>query len=168
MMQMIRDFNERLKRMDKETFDQQVEKAGNAAVEAFHVLGLFVIGGTIVWSAMLFYFDHIMTKSHASLDDILMMFIYLELGAMVGIFFRTHRLPVIFLLFISMTALTRYLAIDLKDFDNMKIITIVVAILLLSIAAFILRFSESRISSQEEMGLHQRHDLSDHEGTKIS
>lgn len=146
----------------------RLEKIGDLAVEAFHVLGLFVIGGTIVWSAIHAYLADIMAKPYATLDDILLLFIYLELGAMVGIFFRTHRLPVIFLLFISMTALTRYLAIDLKDFDNMKIITIVAAILLLAVAAFILRYSESRVSPNEEMGLQQRHDLSDHDGTKIS
>ena len=144
-----------------------LEKVGDLAVEAFHVLGLFVIGGTIVWSATHAYLVDIMQKPYASLDDILLLFIYLELGAMVGIFFRTHRLPVIFLLFISMTALTRYLAIDLKDFDNMKIITIVSAILLLAIAAFILRYSESKVSSSEELGL-KHHDLSDTNGTKIS
>lgn len=144
-----------------------LEKVGDLAVEVFHVLGLFVIGGTIVWSAAHAYVDIIMRKPYASLDDILLLFIYLELGAMVGIFFRTHRLPVIFLLFISMTALTRYLAIDLKDFDNIKIITIVAAILLLSIAAFILRYSESKVSPTEELGL-KRQDLSDTSGTKIS
>lgn len=144
-----------------------LEKVGDLAVEAFHVLGLFVIGGTIVWSATHAYLVDIMQKPYASLDDILLLFIYLELGAMVGIFFRTHRLPVIFLLFISMTALTRYLAIDLKDFDNMKIITIVSAILLLAIAAFILRYSESKVSSSEELGL-KHYDLSDTSGTKIS
>ncbi|WGZ96523.1 MAG: phosphate-starvation-inducible PsiE family protein [Candidatus Thiothrix putei] len=68
---------------------------GDLAVEAFHVLGLFVIGGTIVWSAAHAYLVDIMQKPYASLDDILLLFIYLELGAMVGIFFRTHRLPVI-------------------------------------------------------------------------
>ncbi|MBJ6612151.1 MAG: phosphate-starvation-inducible PsiE family protein [Candidatus Thiothrix moscowensis] len=86
---------------------------------------------------------------------------------MVGIFFRTHRLPVIFLLFISMTALTRYLAIDLKMFNNVQIITMVAAILLLAIAAFVLRYSERHVPSHGEMGLH-RHDLSDSSGTKIS
>lgn len=146
---------------------QKMEKIGNVAVEAFHILGLFVIGGTIVWSAIHAYIHEIMGKPYASLDDILLLFIYLELGAMVGIFFRTHRLPVIFLLFISMTALTRYLAIDLKMFDNMKILTIVVAILLLAIAALVLRYSERHVSMQEQMGL-QRDDLSDSSGTKIS
>lgn len=144
-----------------------LEKVGDLAVEAFHVLGLFVIGGTIVWSATHAYITEIMPKPYATLDDILLLFIYLELGAMVGIFFRTHRLPVIFLLFISMTALTRYLAIDLKMFNNIQIMTIVSAILLLAIAAFILRYSERHVSTSEELGL-KRHDLSDTSGTKIS
>ena len=61
------------------------------------------------------------------------------------------ELGVIFLLFISMTALTRYLAIDLKDFDNYKILTIVTAILLLSVAALILRYTETRLVNPDEM-----------------
>lgn len=137
------------KQVDK--FGKWLEKIGDNAVELFHLIGLFVIGGTIVWSAVHAYIHDIMQKPYATLDDILLLFIYLELGAMVGIFFRTHRLPVIFLLFISMTALTRYLAIDLKMFDNAKILSIVVAILLLSVAALILRISETRFSSTEEM-----------------
>lgn len=126
-----------------------IEKVGNTAVEAFHLLGLFVIGGTIVWAAIFEYLA-IMEKHHASLSDILLLFIYLELGAMVGIFFRTHRLPVIFLLFISMTALTRYLAIDLKQFDNMKMLAIVGSIFILAVAALILRYSECRFNTAEE------------------
>lgn len=142
-------------------------KLGDFAVEAFHILGLFVIGGTIVWTAVHTYLSDIMSKPYATLDDILLLFIYLELGAMVGIFFRTHRLPVIFLLFISMTALTRYLAIDLKDFDNMKIITIVAAILLLSLATLVLRFSEKRFTSDMEESS-ARQDVSDHGETLSS
>ena len=127
-----------------------LERLGNIAVEAFHILGLFVIGGTLVWTAVHTYLHEIMAKPYATLDDLLLLFIYLELGAMVGIFFRTHKLPVIFLLFISMTALTRYLAIDLKDFDNYKILTIVTAILLLSVAALILRYTETRLVNPDE------------------
>ncbi len=144
-----------------------LERIGNAAVEAFHILGLFVIGGTIVWTAVHTYLYDIMSKPYATLDDILLLFIYLELGAMVGIFFRTHRLPVIFLLFISMTALTRYLAIDLKMLSDAKIITIVAAILLLSLAALILRYSESRLTPPDE-ALSSRPDLSDSQKTHIS
>ena len=146
-------------------FGKWLEQIGDHAVELFHLIGLFVIGGTIVWSAIHAYLHEIMSKPYATLDDILLLFIYLELGAMVGIFFRTHRLPVIFLLFISMTALTRYLAIDLKMFDNAKIISIVVAILLLAVAALILRISEARFSSDQE--LTKRASDTDTQQTKI-
>jgi Phosphate-starvation-inducible E family len=47
--------------------------------------------------------------SHASLGDILPLFIYLEFGAMVGIYFKTTRLPVRYLMYIAMTALGRVL-----------------------------------------------------------
>lgn len=144
-----------------------LERFGNFAVDTFHLLGLFVIGATIVWSAIHTYVHEIMSKPYATLDDILLLFIYLELGAMVGIFFRTHRLPVIFLLFISMTALTRYLAIDLKTLDDHKILTIVAAILLLAIAAFVLRVGEARYASPHEK-MSSREDLSDHQTTNIS
>lgn len=144
-----------------------LEGFGNFAVDTFHLLGLFVIGGTIVWSATHTYVYEIMSKPYATLDDILLLFIYLELGAMVGIFFRTHRLPVIFLLFISMTALTRYLAIDLKTLDDHKILTIVAAILLLAVAAFVLRVGEARYASPDEK-MSPREDLSDHQTTHIS
>ncbi len=35
------------------------------------------------------------------------LFIYLELGAMVGIYFKTNHMPVRFLIYIAITALTR-------------------------------------------------------------
>lgn len=128
-----------------------IERAGNMSVEAFHLLGLFVIGGTIVWTAVHEYLV-IMEKPYATLGDILLLFIYLELGAMVGIFFRTHRLPVIFLLFISMTALTRYLAVDIKQFDNGKMIAVVGAIFILALAAVVLRYSEAKFTTQSSEG----------------
>jgi phosphate starvation-inducible membrane PsiE len=130
----------------------RIERLGDSLVEIFHLIGLFVIGGTIIWSAVHEYID-IMTRGHAGLDDILLLFIYIELGAMTGIFFRTHRLPVIFLLFIAMTAITRYLAIDLKELDVIKISTLSGAILLLSVSALILRFSERRYVSGDESDL---------------
>lgn len=128
-----------------------IEQVGNVSVEAFHLLGLFVIGATIVWTAAHEYLI-IMEKPYASLGDILLLFIYLELGAMVGIFFRTHRLPVIFLLFISMTALTRYLAVDIKQFDNWKMVAVVGAIFILALAVLVLRYSESRFDDGEGKG----------------
>ena len=60
------------------------EAVGNLLVDGFHYLALFAIGGAIVWSAA-FAFVEMVSKGHASIEDILILFIYLELGAMVGI-----------------------------------------------------------------------------------
>ncbi len=56
-------------------------------VGMFHYLALFVIGSTIVWSAIYEYVQ-IMSGGYAKLKDILLLFIYLELGAMIGIYFK--------------------------------------------------------------------------------
>jgi phosphate starvation-inducible membrane PsiE len=37
-------------------------------------------------------------QGRASLSDILLLFIYLEIGAMIGIYFKTTRLPVRYLI----------------------------------------------------------------------
>ena len=120
-----------------------LEKAGDYLVDAFHLLGLFVIGGTIVWSAIHEYID-MMQSGHAALDDILLLFIFLELGAMVGIYFKTHRLPVTFLIYIAITALTRFLAVDVKELEMQSVLMITVAILILTLAVLALQFSSFR------------------------
>ena len=50
-----------------------------------------------------------MHRGRADLADILLLFIYLEIGAMVGIYFKTTRLPVRYLIYIAITALGRVL-----------------------------------------------------------
>jgi len=73
-------------------------------------------------------------QGRAGLDGILLLFIYLELGAMVGIYFKTNHLPVRFLLYVAITALTRLLAIDVKTMPDQQILVITGAIVLLVMA----------------------------------
>ena len=120
-----------------------VEKFGNLLVDIFHTLGLFVIGATVVWSAVEAYIP-MLESGHASLKDILLLFIYLELGAMVGIYFKTHRLPVRFLIYIAITALTRVLTIDIKTMADETVLAITGAILILSVAVLVLRYGSDR------------------------
>ena len=121
----------------------KIENASGALVKGFHLLALFVIGGTVVWSAAHFYMET-MQQGYARLHDILLLFIYLEIGAMIGIYFRTHRLPVRFLIYVAITALTRLLTIDAKDLSNEQILTITGAILILAVAALTVEFSAAR------------------------
>ena len=131
----------------------KIQKFGDILVEVFHYLALFVIGGTIVWSAVLEYL-HIMEGGHASLKDILLLFIYLELGAMIGIYFKTHRLPVQFLIFIAITALTRHLVIDVQkvtdNFHLLLLLAIVSAIVALSFAALVLSYTAQKYGRPDD------------------
>ena len=113
--------------------DAKIKKLGNWLVDAFHLLGLFVIGGTVVWAAVHAYLEMI-ERGQAGLDGVLLLFIYLELGAMVGIYFKTNHLPVRFLLYIAITALTRLLAVDVKTMPDQHILVISGAIVLLVMA----------------------------------
>jgi phosphate starvation-inducible membrane PsiE len=121
---------------------------GNLLVDSFHYLALFAIGGTVVWSAAVAFLT-MAGKGHASIDDILLLFIYLELGAMVGIYFKTNHMPVRFLIYVGMTALTRLMISDIQDHHRpgMEVIYVTAAILLLAAATLIIRYGSSRYPS---------------------
>ena len=119
--------------IDVKQISEGIMQFGNWLVDAFQLMGLFVIGGTIVWAAVHEYLQMI-ELGRAGLDGILLLFIYLELGAMVGIYFKTNHLPVRFLLYIAITALTRLLAIDAKTMPDQHILVITGAIVLLVMA----------------------------------
>ena len=121
----------------------RLDRLGDSLVDVFQLAALFVIGATIVWSAAHTYID-VMQAGSAKLDEILLLFIYLELGAIVGIYFKTDRLPVLFLLYVAITALTRYLAVDSKELDVATIVAVTASILILTLAVLVLQIAASR------------------------
>lgn len=132
---------------------EKLQVLGSALVDIFHNLALFIIGATVVWSAAYEYL-HIIEKGYADLKDILLLFIYLELGAMIGIYFKTHHLPVQFLIFIAITALSRHLVIDVQKvsdpFHLWLLLTISGAVVLLSVALLLLTFTARRYGRPED------------------
>ena len=126
----------------------QANRIGGLLVDAFHYLALFAIGGAIVWSAV-FAFLGMSGKGHASIEDILLLFIYLELGAMVGIYFKTNHMPVRFLIYVAITALTRLLIGDIQAHHrpDWGIVMVSGAILLLALANLVVRYSSARFPS---------------------
>jgi protein PsiE len=120
------------------------DSIGRFLVDAFHLLALFAIGATTVWSAATVFIG-MAAQGHANLGDILLLFIYLEFGAMIGIYFKTTRLPVRYLIYIAITALGRVLIeiVGAEHHTGLVILVIAGAILLLSFAVLVLRFGES-------------------------
>ncbi len=132
---------------------ENVKKVGNNLVSIFHYIALFVIGAMTVWSASyavisMFY------NQYATIQDILLLFIYLEIGAMVGIYFKTNHMPVRFLIYIGITALTRHLVDLVADgSEHMEeILYMSITTLILSLSVLVIRYASSKFpsSSKEE------------------
>ncbi|MGD8594187.1 MAG: phosphate-starvation-inducible PsiE family protein [Gammaproteobacteria bacterium] len=126
-----------------EELKNKAEALGNSMVDVFNILALFAIGATIIWSAVAEYIS-IVQAGHPSLKDILLLFIYLELLAMVGIYFKTKKLPVVFLIYVALTALTRVLTVDVKTMDSKHLLALSGAILILAISALVLSFGKPK------------------------
>lgn len=127
---------------------ERLDRLGGVLVSAFKLAALFVIGATIVWSAVHSYTE-MMGAGHAKLDDILLLFIYLELGAMVGIYFETERLPVLFLLYIAITAMTRFLAVDVKESAVQNLLIVTASIIGLTLAVLVLQIASSKFATSK-------------------
>ncbi len=125
-----------------------MEQLGNHLVDWFHLVGLFVVGVMIIWATIVEILL-IFREAGPSVKDILLLFIYLELGAMVGIYFKTKRLPVRFLLYIAITALTRVLAIDIKEMADERMVAISLSILLLTLSVMLVRYATARFSDED-------------------
>ena len=121
---------------------------GNLLVESFHYLALFAIGGITAWASVVAFLG-MLEKGHVTVDDILLLFIYLELGAMVGIYFKTNHMPVRFLIYVAITALTRLLisVVSHHQRPDMGVVYVSGAILLLAVAILVVRFASSRFRS---------------------
>jgi phosphate starvation-inducible membrane PsiE len=136
--------------MTEPVLGRRLTNVGNLVFELFHLLGLFVIGVAIVWASWVEVFE-IIARGGPKIKDVLLLFIYLELGAMVGIYFQTKRLPVRYLIYIAVTALTRVLAIDIKEMSDLHMITLTGAILILCVAILVLRIGSTRFNEKDNV-----------------
>jgi protein PsiE len=132
------------------------ERLGHLLVDWFLVAALFVLGASIVWAAVAEYL-RMMAAGRAGLEDILLLFIYVELGAMVGIYFKTDRLPVMFLIYVAITAITRFLVIDMKELTPDNVLVFSGAILVLTVAALVIHFASSKFPMGDEPKVTEQH-----------
>jgi len=117
------------------------DNLGRFVIWMFHTVALFLIGAAVIFAAGKAFYTMFIT-GHFSIEDILLLFIYLELGAMVGIYFKTDRMPVRFLIYVAITALTRMMIamINANHHADLSIVYAAGAVLLLAFAALILRY----------------------------
>ncbi|MCB1864857.1 MAG: phosphate-starvation-inducible PsiE family protein [Chromatiales bacterium] len=82
---------------------------------------------------------------HVNLADLLLLFIYLEVVAMVGIYYESHRLPVRYPIYIAIVALARYVILDSKDMSWQTMMGIGGTMLLLAFTILAIRYGHTRM-----------------------
>lgn len=115
---------------------------------------LFVIAvATVV--AILQEIAHMIRALEVTLADLLLLFIFLEVLAMVGIYYRSGKLPVRLPLYIAIVALARYIIIDMKAMGVWELIAVTSGILLITVAILALRYGHIRFPYTDEEGLNR-------------
>jgi protein PsiE len=106
-------------------------------------IGLLVIAIATVF-AMTSETMNMVRAARVTLTDLLLLFLYLEVLAMIGLYYNSGKLPVRFPLYIGMVALARYLILDMKALDDWRMLAITGSILMLTLAVFLIRLGHVR------------------------
>jgi protein PsiE len=113
------------------------------------LLGLVVIAlATAV--AMFIEIKTMIVSAHVSLTDLLLMFLYLEVLAMIGQYFKAGQLPVRFPLYIAMVALARELILGGSTASEWHIVSTTGAILMLALGVLLIRFGQVRFPTSDD------------------
>jgi protein PsiE len=124
---------------ENELSKRTIKEFNQSLLSLVENLGLLVIGIATVFAMG----SEILTMIRAMqvmLTDLLLLFLYLEVLAMVGLYYHSGKLPVRFPLYIGMVALARYLILDMKSMDDWRMLAVTGSILLLTLAVFLIRY----------------------------
>ena len=122
---------------------KSINKFGHKALTAVQDIGLLIIAlATVI--AIGFEIAAMIGANTVTLADLLLLFIYLEVLAMVAIYLDSGQLPVRIPLYIAIIALARYLILDMKNLDTWRMLGIAGAALLIAFAVLVIRFGHSR------------------------
>ncbi len=125
-------------------------------IQAIEAVGLVVIAiATVV--AGIQEVQLMIANAKVTLADLLLMFIYLEVLAMVGLFYSSGSLPVQVPIFIAIVALARYLILDTKALQEWHVLSISAAIVLLALSALLVRRGEAA-DKEAAKSIHPRTD----------
>ncbi len=115
------------------------DKLLKKAIRQIEFIGLAIIAIATVFAGYDAVKDMFILGS-VTLGDLLLLFLYLEVLAMVAIYLDSGKLPVRLPMYIAIVALARFLILDMKDISEWHMIAIAVTIFLITISTLILRY----------------------------
>lgn len=123
--------------------DQKLSRQALAVLGIFETIGLVIITlATLV--AGVIEVRVMIDANTVTLADLLLLFLYLEVLAMVGVYFQSGQLPVRFPIYIAIVALARYLVLDMKSLDVWRMLGVAGSMLLLAFAVLVIRYGHLR------------------------
>ncbi|MCG9729745.1 phosphate-starvation-inducible PsiE family protein [Shewanella sp. Isolate13] len=124
--------------------DKMYRKYGITSIKAIEHLVLIIIAiATVV--AIGQEIKHIFDVGAVALADLLLLFIYLEVLAMVSHYAESGKLPIRMPLYIAIVALARYLILDMKAMDDWRIVAISISTLVLAGTVIIIRWGQLKL-----------------------
>ena len=118
------------------------KKTGYKSLVLAEDIGLMVVSiATII--AMSVEVVAMISAMKVSLADLLLLFIYLEVLAMAGIYLKSGKLPVRIPLYIAIVAIARYMILDMKNLDTYRMLGLAGAILILAVSVLAIRYGHT-------------------------
>lgn len=128
-----------------------MNKIGHKAIKWVEDIGLIIIALATVFAVGIEVSSMIAART-VTLADLLLLFIYLEVLAMVASYLESGKLPVRMPLYIAIVALARYMILDMKGLDTWRMLGIAGAVLLISVAILVHRYGHTRFPYHKDEG----------------
>ncbi|MBU6304660.1 MAG: phosphate-starvation-inducible PsiE family protein [Betaproteobacteria bacterium] len=94
--------------------------------------------------------NKVIESGNVQLTDLLLMFIYAEVLGMVAGFYRSRKIPITIPIFIAITALCRLIILQGKGISTIDLIYESAAVLLLALAALVIRWNLIKLKRDPE------------------
>lgn len=117
-------------------------------IEYFEWAGLFIITVATLFAIGQEVYDVFLRRS-VLLQDILLLFIFMEVLTMVGLYFTSGKLPLRYPIYIAIVAIARYITIGMKEMDGWTIISLSVAVFLLALSVLVIRYGHVHLPYSE-------------------
>lgn len=129
--------------MSSRTHNPRIARYTAKILSYLEIVGLAVIAVATLVAGGQEVAQMIVTRT-VTLADLLLLFIYLEVLAMVAVYLESGALPVRMPLYIAMVALARHLILDMSGLTQWKIMAIAISVLVLAFAVLVIRYGHVR------------------------
>ncbi len=124
--------------------DARFDRIVTAVLRAVEGFGLvLILIGTVF--AIGLQVREVVFAGTVGVKDILLMFIYLEIITMVGLYFSSGKLPLRYTLYIAMVAIARYIILGMKEMSGWTIVALTCSILVLGLTTLALRYADTKL-----------------------